>query len=276
MKLLSVDIGVRNLALCVLECTDTGLDIVKWEVIDLFPPPRCQYCSAASASHELKGKLYCRKCAARSADVVLPTPSLLNACKAPYDLQVLRRRGLLLLSEDLTATALKRAIAQRLLKAHKPRAASTIPLQEVAAALDTRFREFRSDDNYDLVVIENQIGPQAIRMKAIQAMLTQLIVSSASTCSWEQIVYISAKEKLKGAAGLNSKGRDYGGRKELAVAICRATLASDSSSRIWLETFESHPKKDDLADAYLQAVAAARDRGYTPPVGWKEAMARIT
>ncbi len=35
MKILSIDVGIKNLALCIVETTDTGFRIKFWEVINL-------------------------------------------------------------------------------------------------------------------------------------------------------------------------------------------------------------------------------------------------
>ena len=274
MKLLSVDIGLRNLAMCILDCGQSDIQIVRWDVVDLLPPAACHKCTSARAVYALGDMLYCRKCANDDPSVVLPTPALLDACKPPYNWELMYKRGLVFRDCKQSAASVKRATATRLLKVYKHRPAASVPLQEVASALDSKFEEFSRGHKFDLVAIENQIGPQAIRMKAVQAMLTQLIVSGGWTRGWDRIVYVSAKDKLKECAG--TKGKDYEGRKKLAVNICIALLENSPAVAHWFQAFNAHPKKDDLADAYLQGVVVAKSKGHSPPARWKDVMARIT
>jgi len=83
--------------------------------------------------------------------------------------------------------------------------------------------------------------------------------------SCDDVVYVSAKDKLKPFP--ESEGLDYGGRKKLAVALCRRFLDM-SGDAVHAEEFERHSKRDDLADAYLQGTAVATSRGWHPPAGW--------
>ena len=69
MKLISFDVGLRNLAYCVLEGTNRGdVRIVDWNIIDILGEqsgldnPRCSKCSApATWKHATHGTLACSK-----------------------------------------------------------------------------------------------------------------------------------------------------------------------------------------------------------------------
>ncbi len=104
------------------------------------------------------------------------------------------------------------------------------------------------------VVVENQIGPLASKMKTVQGMLTQYFVMSAHQV--QRVDGISASHKLR-KRGHSESGDDkdsYAKRKQLGVQECRAELAARGWTQ-WISFFDAHKKKDDLADAFLQGLA---------------------
>jgi hypothetical protein len=100
------------------------------------------------------------------------------------------------------------------------------------------------------VIIENQIGPLAIRMKTIQGMLVQYFVM----CPVEvkHVEFISASNKLKDC-DIKDKSK-YSDRKKLGIAKCLETISTNSNFSSNLDYFNAHKKKDDLADSFLQGL----------------------
>ncbi len=274
MRLLSIDVGIRNLALCILEVSNTGPRIKEWKVIDLLPEPRCKVCSTNPALLVLGEKRLCRECARQDRSLVIPTPSLLKACKQPFDWPLLRKRGLVAQDCKECAATVKAAVRTKLLKLRKKRAAREAPLQEVAEKVSQILTRTGMGGTFDYVAIENQIGPQAIRMKAMQAMITQQVITVGLVENWDRVVYVSAKDKLSDSPA--SKKKDYEGRKKLGIAICTAILEDDGEEERWYSVLVAHPKKDDLADAYLQGIMVLKAKGFSPPRKWDDVMARIT
>lgn len=105
------------------------------------------------------------------------------------------------------------------------------------------------------VFIENQIGSIAMRMKTIQGMLTQYFIF---VCPPElQIKYISASLKLKGHA---NRQTTYKERKTISIEVTEKILNESSQTGVknWSDFFKSYGiKRDDLADSFLQLMAAA-------------------
>ena len=279
MKILSVDIGIRNLALCLLETGQAGegIQIARWSVLDLAPPRACATCPRPATV--AKGELVaCRVCAKKHApDLLLVTPKMRSACTPPHDENYLRKAGCLRDGEKCTQAAVRRFLRERAFLPYKSPPASSIPLPRVAAALGAGIDAFleRAGRPLDSVAIENQIGPQAIRMKAVQAMVTQHVVTTG-LCGAKGIVYMSAGEKLRAFASSSNKKLTYGQRKQLGIRACEHVLKCSGETER-LGEFASHPKRDDLADAYLQGVAFAvgAGRAVAPP-GWGSPDVRIT
>lgn len=101
-------------------------------------------------------------------------------------------------------------------------------------------------NNISTIIIENQIGQNAIRMKSIQGMITYHFIEKGKT----DIIYWNPINKLK---KYNQKEKKtYTQRKKDSVTITRLLLLehfTDSES-----FFNSHKKKDDLADCFLQLI----------------------
>ena len=93
------------------------------------------------------------------------------------------------------------------------------------------------------IIIENQIGQNAIRMKMLQGMITFYFISKGM----HQIHYWNAGNKLK---RFISTKTTYSQRKKLGVQITRDIIKESFLSQVTY--FETHKKKDDLADCFLQ------------------------
>ena len=93
------------------------------------------------------------------------------------------------------------------------------------------------------IIIENQIGQNAIRMKMLQGMITFYFISKGM----HQIHYWNAGNKLKRYI----KGKTtYTQRKKIGIQITREIIKG--AFPLQVDYFETHKKKDDLADCFLQ------------------------
>ena len=100
----------------------------------------------------------------------------------------------------------------------------------------------------DKVLIENQISPIANRMKTIQGMIAQFFIMK----SVEDIEFVSAANKLK--AFTNGVKTSYKERKALGIQTTFSVISEQSHLSSWIEHFNKHSKKDDLADSFLQGL----------------------
>jgi hypothetical protein len=105
----------------------------------------------------------------------------------------------------------------------------------------------------DVVIIENQLSTLATRMKTLQGMITQYFIMRGVP----DIRFISATNKLKlfdpKKDGEADKA-DYADRKKRSIEITRSLLLTQSTQSTQSSRFETHKKKDDLADCFLQGV----------------------
>lgn len=111
------------------------------------------------------------------------------------------------------------------------------------------FDEKLSDFKFDMVVIENQIGKNAIKMKTIQGMISMYFLMR--DYAPENIVSYNAIHKLKYWVG--NKKTKYDQRKKLSKDITLQMCTKYYPESLLL-LYKKNKKKDDLADCLLQGL----------------------
>lgn len=119
-----------------------------------------------------------------------------------------------------------------------------INLIELGKIMCNSFYDIFTPYNVERVIIENQIGQNAIRMKTLQGMITMYFIQQG--CN--DIYHWNACHKLKDYD--IPKKTTYSQRKKLSIQITQKLLQEDYPK--FLDHFLSHKKKDDLADCFLQ------------------------
>ena len=170
MILLSIDVGIRNLAYIVIQVhTVDRHEILKWDVLELIEP------------HE-------KACQAQ------------NTC--------------------------------------------------IGKSLCAQFDEILPQYEIDKILIENQIGQNAIKMKTIQGMINMYFVMREYEI--ESILNYNACHKLKPFLEKGQK-TTYAERKKLSKTITKC-LCKHYYEEPYDSFYDSFKKKDDLADCLLQGL----------------------
>jgi hypothetical protein len=246
MKLVSVDVGLRNLAVCVLEGTSrSDVKILHWEVIDVMAEsvglskPLCYKCKK-SANWVNNGKYACKPHTTTTAK--LPTKKSLNQKSTEELQQTACASGLKGNTKKELVDSLyqhyKNNTWARCVKSTKQ--VSVVDLADpIAKALESR-RSIWKDA--DLIAFEQQPDK---RMLCVQAMLHMWFVCQGFRCKG-----VSATHKLTNIVTLQDSTKTYKGRKNTGI-IHAQELVKDNK---WNTFMMKHPKKDDLADCYLQGV----------------------
>jgi hypothetical protein len=130
--------------------------------------------------------------------------------------------------------------------------ASKVDLVTIGRNIQHRFDDILCDYllTIDTIIIENQIGPIANKMKTIQGMLSQYFIMKNNNIS---VDFISATNKLKDFIDKTIK-MDYKERKKLGVQTCSNFVSNDAQFSEWSSFFSKHQKKDDLSDCFLQGL----------------------
>ena len=271
MKILSIDVGIKNLAFCLLEKDGLGQDfqILKWDTISLIDQYCCNSCGkpAKFSKNEIH---YCRTHAKKS-DFLIPTQEI-------RDLKKLNIGGLkdYIVNNDISCVGYKKADLmksieefneQKYLNPVKEENAGLVSLITIGTNMKARLDEILKTVSIDKILIENQLSNIAVRMKSLQGMITQYFIMRG----YENIEYISSTNKLKlflqkdkegkgkEGKGEKEKGKEekqkttYSERKKLGIKYCQELLTEKGHDE-WLTFFLKHGKKDDLADCLLQGL----------------------
>lgn len=209
MKLLSIDVGIKNLAYCLfdLNSATNTYDILLWDVINLCgEAPNCE-----NPACKKKAKLmlanpihfFCPTHAKKST-YIIPTANLsLQKIKKMklIDLQkVIANYKISLPSpnakkEEILKTVIN-FMENKMLQSVTTVAANDFDLIKLGIAMRDAFNHdlINHIATIDKIVIENQISPIANRMKTLQGMIAQYFIMHNKT----KISFVSAANKLKG------------------------------------------------------------------------------
>lgn len=260
MKIISIDVGIKNLSFCLLENTfDNSFDnfsIKKWEIVNLLEKEisLCQFDKCCQEAKFIKNdKMYCVK-HAKKTEFLIPTKqlnisflkkqTLENLIKIANELYIdnphlyKKKKLLELLTEFIETNCLDNMNKKN---------CNNIDLIEVGKNI--KYKLDKLIDTVDVVIIENQISPIASRMKTIQGMIAQYFIMKDDN---SKIEFISACNKLKAFMEDNSPTK-YSQRKKMSIEKCKELLDNNSLNS-WKTYFEKHNKKDDLSDCFLQGV----------------------
>jgi hypothetical protein len=273
MKILSIDIGIKNLAFVILEITDLdkanivngpqAFKIVKWDTINLCNKiiSCCTKDCSKQANFHKNASYYCKN-HTKKTEYSLPICNIktlhkqslanLSELVEKYDLKLEKQNNktnLIKLIEDYSNSTCFEAVESV--------NANNVNLIDLGISLKTELNELFN--NYDLttidqIIIENQISPIANRMKTLQGMVMQYFID----CNNHNIVFISATNKLKSflskeKSAEKDKKISYNERKKLGIFYTKQLLENKDMISD-LDYFSKHSKKDDLADCLLQGV----------------------
>ena len=260
MKVLSIDVGIKNLAFCLFEKKmDSDYFIVtKWDTINISEEEthNCKLCEKP-AKFKKDDDCYCLK-HSKKQTLQIPSseqkPTFINKQKIQklYDIADAHKivYGPKVKKVDL-AKLINDYIKGHYFESIESKRAADVNLFSIGINIKTHLNKlFQNDGKIEYVIIENQISPIATRMKTIQGMLVQYFVMS--DLHVDNIEFISAANKLKDCAP--SEKSKYSDRKKLGISKCLETITNDFRFSEHVDYFNKHKKKDDLADSFLQGI----------------------
>ena len=248
MKLVSFDVGLRNLSFCILEGTNrSNLKILHWDLIDVMAEvnghdkPLCFKCKKPAMWCQESTKVYaCTPHKPKNATA--PTKAALNkktldALKAeasPFGIKGTTKKAL----SDALYLHYRSNAWTRCAKSCKQ--GSVLDLAPaIASAFDARKDLWKGAD---MIIFEQQPDK---RMMAAQGMMHMWFVCQGYKCKG-----ISAIHKLTNIVTVDDSTKTYKGRKKTGIVHAEHLIPTPELRAFMLR----HPKKDDLCDAFLQAV----------------------
>jgi Mitochondrial resolvase Ydc2 / RNA splicing MRS1 len=256
-SVLSIDVGIKNLSFCFFK--DGNIEI--WDNIDLTEKHDTYCCECSKKAKYIYNqnnciKGFCLAHAKKQKDCLMfvkeLSESYLKKQKIGDLLQLCEKYNLSFMQnfkkQQFIDTLLAYSKANFLQEVEKTNA-TKVDLSVIAENIMYKYNSiFSQDIHITHVIIENQIGPLANKMKTIQGMLVQYFVMRSPT-NIPIIEFISASNKLKEFTPLGKK-LDYKERKKLSIEVCSNLLDGTQ----WKNYMQGHSKKDDLCDCYLQGL----------------------
>jgi hypothetical protein len=270
MKILSIDVGIKNLAFCLFcnnDTTNHSFLIKKWNVVDLsISEEVVKKCCGKEkkgpclkpAKYTKNNQCFCIK-HAKKEKYVLPSGDLkssyINKQKLQKLIDIVAKYKIPSIAEkpkksdlvSLITDFAKENCYEELVKT----SAADVDLITIGKNIKLKFDNlFLEEANIDYVIIENQISPIANRMKTIQGQIVQYFIMSGINVAY--IEFISASNKLKEFE--TDDKTEYKDRKKLGIAKTQEIVQHNENFSNMLTYFNTHKKKDDLADSFLQGL----------------------
>ena len=249
MKLLSIDVGIKNLAYCLFNINDT-LEIDKWDIANLCGEisHKCdepkKNCKRTTRYHK-NGQYFCKIHAKKKEFKILKDRpiekmrlhELKEFCKINHKIS---KKDCLELATNIFEKEYFNTV--QIIKT------TNLNMVDIGRNLKQFLDTLLSTITIDTIIIESQIGPIANRMKTLEGMIIQYFIGK----NCKNIELVSSSNKLKPFIDAKEK-TSYNQRKKMGIDITYKLLNNHFVS--WEERFNSHKKKDDLADSFLQGLS---------------------
>jgi hypothetical protein len=269
MKILSIDVGIKNLAFCLFEkkINSEHFVISKWDVVNISDSKENMLCKFIEKNEQIacnkpakfkKDDLcYCLK-HSKKQSLQIPNaeqkPAFINKQKIQNLYEIADLHKITYDKKTKKADLAKNIndyISEHYFESIESKKADDVDLFNIGINIKLKFNQlFENEEKIDYVIIENQISPIATRMKTIQGMIVQYFVMSGLHV--DHIEFISAANKLK-ECDVKEKTK-YSDRKKLGIMKCLEIISNDFRFSEHVNYFNAHKKKDDLADSFLQGL----------------------
>lgn len=252
--IVSIDVGIKNLSFCILSRDDASkIQIHKWDTIDLSKEGTDHICNHTTkkgtcgkkASHTFGNNMYYCGTHIKKCETPCASEDYYKAKKKIN--KTLIDRLCKTYTHQNKETILHYIFETHLTKIPKPASAKGMDIVDIGKAISKKLSVVINNLHIRTVLIENQIGPIANRMKCIQGMLAQFFIERGIY----DISFISSSNKLK---FYDVPKKTYTERKQSSIEITRKMLHDNNHLSDWEDCFNNHKKKDDLADSMLQGI----------------------
>jgi hypothetical protein len=264
MKVLSIDVGIKNLAFCLFEKLGTDFQIEKWDSINVAEKEEalCQYTSKnipcnKQAKFTKNDECYCLT-HSKKMNYQIPTNELQDSYIKKQKIQTLYEiadKYNIAYEKTIKKAELVSQLKEYIHKTcfDKLNGTKSGEIDLITIGKNIKYKLDLLLDKYDTieyVVIENQISTIASRMKTIQGMIAQYFIMRFDNVHVE---FISPINKLKEFQITKEKTK-YSERKKMSIDKCLEMITNDYRFQKQQKYFLSHKKKDDLADSFLQGL----------------------
>jgi hypothetical protein len=272
MKILSIDVGIKNLAFCFFNkpTNSENYKITKWDIVNICEQKTLNCCFMEKneicnkpAKYKKNDNCYCLKHSKKQSFQIPSleeTSNFINKQKIQTLYEIANNHNIQYdnkIKKNDLINLINSHIETNYFQEIKNVNASDVSLYNIGLNIKFKFNElFLNEEDIDYVIIENQISPIATRMKTIQGMIVQYFIMS--NINIKNIEFISASNKLKNF-DIKEKTK-YSDRKKLGIQKCLEIISNDFRFNEHIDYFNQHKKKDDLSDSFLQGLWFINER----------------
>ena len=232
MKILSFDVGIKNLAYCIIDINKDTHNILEWKIIN---------CAEELMNTRLKccvlrrGKV-CDKIAINK--VIVNDEKILGFCE------------LKTCQKELHIHPKKK------IKKIKKFKIKNVGLDIIGTNIYEAIKKISFLNEIDIILIENQPVLKNPTMKSVQMLLYGGFICEKCNNNYKYTLKLfNASRKLQIYTGpeidISHIKNKYTQRKFLSIKYTQYFIKDMEN---WLKIFEDNKKKDDLADSYLQGL----------------------
>jgi hypothetical protein len=273
MIIASIDVGIKNCSICIFDVqSKCEYDVKIWKnisFVDDIPTMKCSgklkkgNICGKNASLEYKDLFFCNL-HAKSCEYKMPDSKLYKKNISKKKIDELKEISKCIpihfndkMKKSEIITQINEYVNNNYLQKIEKSKTQKFNLLSVGRNLVSKLDTILSElaQPIDILIIENQIGPLAIKMKTLQGMISQYFIMRIENI---QIESISSINKLK-EFNKSSDKLTYKERKSKSIDICRKYLENKSEN---LDFFNQNKKKDDLADSFLQGIWFIQNKIY--------------
>jgi len=281
MKIISFDVGIRNLAYCIISVDNNKLIINDWNILNLInsdqSKPIYKTCTCYNkqtrknqplklcgkkAKYIKDDQYYCDKHATLTSEYIIPTK--LHTISHLRKLKLNELHNIITTHDELNnndvikinridiITKINEFYEQtcfKLIPIPKLKSANDIDLIQVGRNLKILLDNVIGIEEITHILIENQLSPIATRMKTIQGMIAQYFIMKNNE---NHIEFISSVNKLKQFSDTTTK-TTYKEHKLDGIQYTIKIINNNECLSMWKDAL-SIKKKDDLADSFLQGI----------------------
>ncbi len=281
MKVLSWDVGIINLAYCMIEYVNNDWKILDWGIINLTnrEKMKCSNCGKnASCYTDVDNNIvyYCKKHLPKDLnppefDEYFSEDKTNKCCWATDKNQCDKNSKYKSIKNEFYCNTHSKSIFKKVknqyeIKALKRKAVNAISSDDLKYKLVEKLESRKSFLEANIVLIENQPSMKNPKMKAISStiydyfLIRGIFDKDITKSNITRVKFMSPSNKLKLADEgdtkklVKLKGNDaktYKLTKTLGIKYCKEMIEPFEN---WKVVFNQHTKKDDLADSFLQGM----------------------
>lgn len=241
MTVLTIDVGLKNLAMCIMECTNSKqldtYNILLWNVYNTLDDDQPALCQATLKNGNVCNKKACLR--------YTQEKSVITTCKTHFP-------------KDQTVNV-RSKIKVKTVKDYLLQDITKIILRKIAEIYNSNQEVFNKVDKI-LIELQPKVNN---KMKLISHLIYGKFVELYLHTD-VPIRFVSASKKLKAYKGPQltcELKSSYAKRKYLSVQYTQWILKNQFSPQqreIWYRLLETHTKKDDLCDVFLMGINALK------------------